>query len=323
MTPLTLIIIFVSATFFVLSVFFLLRWLLAGSQYQVSQRLRELTKDQEVKATDIPDIVRGDQLSQIPILNRLLQKLDVSERLQRVIGQANLTLSVGQLLLLMMIFGGLSLLLTARLGNLFLTVVCFFILGSLPLVYVFHHRGKRFKLFTEQFPDALDMMTNALRAGHAFVRALQLVATEAPDPVGMEFRKTFEEQNLGIPVKEALLNLTQRIDIVDLKLFATAVIIQRESGGNLTEMLTKISATIRARFKLLGQIKVLTAQGRFSGLILGSLPIGIALIVSTLNPDYISLLWTEPTGRIMIAIGLTMQILGFIIMQKIVKIKLE
>lgn len=323
MTPLTLIIIFVSATFFVLSVFFLLRWLLAGSQYQVSQRLRELTKDQEVKAADIPDILRGDQLSQIPLLNRLLQKLQVSERLQRVIGQANLTLSVGQLLLLMMIFGGLSLVLTARLGNLFLTVVCFFILGSLPLVHVFHQRRKRFKLFTEQFPDALDMMTNALRAGHAFARALQLVATEAPDPVGMEFRKTFEEQNLGIPVKEALINLTQRIDIVDLKLFATAVIIQRESGGNLTEMLSKISATIRARFKLLGQIKVLTAQGRFSGFILGSLPIGMALIVSTLNPDYISLLWVEPMGRFMIAIGLTMQILGFIIMQKIVKIKLD
>ncbi len=323
MTPLTLIIIFVSATLFVLSVFFLLRWLLAGSQYQVSQRLRELTKDQEVKAADIPDILRGDQLSQIPLLNRLLQKLQVSERLQRVIGQANLTLSVGQLLLLMMIFGGLSLVLTARLGNLFLTVVCFFILGSLPLVHVFHQRRKRFKLFTEQFPDALDMMTNALRAGHAFARALQLVATEAPDPVGMEFRKTFEEQNLGIPVKEALINLTQRIDIVDLKLFATAVIIQRESGGNLTEMLSKISATIRARFKLLGQIKVLTAQGRFSGFILGSLPIGMALIVSTLNPDYISLLWVEPMGRFMIAIGLTMQILGFIIMQKIVKIKLD
>jgi tight adherence protein B len=139
----------------------------------------------------------------------------------------------------------------------------------------------------------------------------------------MEFRKTFEEQNLGIPVKEALINLTQRIDIVDLKLFVTAVIIQRESGGNLTEMLRKISQTIRARFKLLGQIRVLTAQGRFSGLILGSLPIGMALIVSTMNPDYISLLWTEPMGRFMIAVAVIMKILGFIIMQKIVKIKLE
>jgi tight adherence protein B len=177
--------------------------------------------------------------------------------------------------------------------------------------------------FSEQFPDAIDMMTSALKAGHALGRAMQLVALEAPDPIKTEFRKTFEEQNLGLPVRESLLNLADRVDNVDLKLFVTAVIIQRESGGNLTEILTKISTTIRARFALLGQIKVYTAQGRFTAWVLGLLPLAIGVVVYMLNPEYISFHFTDPIGRVLLGFAVVLQIVGLLIVRRIVKMKVH
>jgi len=316
-----LITIFFAATFSALAIYSLLRWLFVG---KISQRLAEMTKDKRLRPPINPiNIIRDGHLSQIPLFNRWLQKLDVSERLQNLIDQANLSITVGQLVLFMLIVGGLGSLLSLQSSLPFIMMPCFLLFSSLPLVYVFYCRRKRLKLFMQQFPDALDMMVSTLRAGHAFGRALQMVATEAPDPIGMEFRKTFEEQNLGLPMKEALVNLTQRIGSVDLKLFVTAVLIQRESGGNLTEILTKISQTIRARFKLLGQIKVFTTQGRFSGFIIGSLPMGLGVIVFLLNPGYIMLLFREPLGRFMVAAALTLQTIGFFVIRKIVRIKIE
>jgi tight adherence protein B len=184
-------------------------------------------------------------------------------------------------------------------------------------------RKKRIRLFEQQFPDAIDMMSNAIRSGFTLGKAMQLVADETLDPISMEFRKTCEEINLGIPIRDALSNLTKRVDSVDLKLFVTALMIQRESGGNLTEILDKIGATIRARFKLMGQIKVFTAQGRLSGWILGTLPAALSLILFAINREYIMILFTNPIGRMMIAFGITMQIFGFIVIQRIVQIKVQ
>jgi tight adherence protein B len=166
-------------------------------------------------------------------------------------------------------------------------------------------------------------MRNAIRSGFGVVKALQLVAQEGPDPIGVEFRKTFEEINLGVSLRDALLNLSNRIDSVDLKLFVTAVLIQRESGGNLNEILEKISTTTRERFKLAGQIKVFTAQARFSGYILGLLPFGFGTMVFFINPDYILTLFQEPAGNLLLGISIVLQVVGFMTIRKIMKIKLQ
>src|SRR4030042_6530483 len=176
---------------------------------------------------------------------------------------------------------------------------------------------KRLKAFIREFPDALDMMTSAIRAGHALNQSLQLVGTEAPDPVGIEFKKTFEQYNLGLTLHDALYNLTERMNSLDLKLFVTAVLLQRETGGNLTEILETIGSTIRERFKLIGQIRTYTAQGRMSAWILGLLPIFFVLIISMLNPTYLQPLFKDPLGHFLIGIATFLQILGFVIIQKI------
>jgi tight adherence protein B len=223
----------------------------------------------------------------------------------------------------MVIFGMLGVMLTIIKGNLILTLMSFILLSCLPLFYVYSRKAKRLKLFILQFPDAIDMIISALKAGHAFNKAMQLVSSEAPDPVGIEFRKTFEENSLGLSIKEALNNLTQRVDSLDLKLFVMAVILQKETGGNLTEILDKISQTIRERFKLIGQIKAYTAQGRMSMWILGLLPLGFALIVSSINPDYLRPLFEEQLGKILLIAAVFLQIIGFIIIRKIIQIKLQ
>ena len=318
-----IVIVFVAVTLVTLAVLSMIRRYLFDKERNINKRLAAITKSRNTDAAETHQIVLDEHLSHIPLVHRWLQRVDVSRNLQRIIAQANMSISVSRVFLMMAIGGIAGFLFTARTGNPVVMAGVTFGLGGAPLFYILHRRKARVKMFEQQFPDTLDMMTSALRAGHGFTKAMQLVATEAPDPIGMEFRKTFEEQNLGLPMKEALLNLTERIASVDLKLFVTAVLIQRESGGNLTEVLIKIGETIRARFKLMGQVKALTAQGRFSSWVLGGLPVALGLIISILNPDYIMLLFKDPFGKIMITIALVMEIIGFMAIRKIVNVKLE
>lgn len=318
-----IIVVFVAVTLLVLTGMSMLRRYVVDKEQNVRKRLNAIQRLTLRHQPEVQQVVRDQQLSQIPLLHRWLERVNVSKKLQEIIAQANLSFTVSRLVLMMTIGAALALLLTVRSGNPVLIAGAMLGLGGGPLFHVLNRRKTRRRLFEQQFPDALDMMTSALRAGHGFTKALQLVAMEAPDPIGTEFRKTFEEQNLGLPMREALLNLTGRIPSVDVKLFVTAVIIQRESGGNLTEVLIKISETIRSRFKLMGQVKALTAQGRFSSWILGGLPIALAMIISILNPDYIMLLFNDAFGKIMVTIALTMEIIGFFVIRKIVNIKLE
>jgi tight adherence protein B len=315
--------IFISATLLILALYSYLQWMFQSAELKVSQRLKEFTKDKDLKSSDIPFVVRDDQLSQIPLLNRVLEKFHIARNLRRFIDQAGLSTKVGELLLMMLISGGLIQLTGLTLGSPILSVVLFLLGSAIPLLYVGHRRKTRLKQFTVQFPDALEMMTSALRAGHGFGRALQLVANETPDPVGTEFRKTFEEQKLGLPSRETLLNFTNRVDSVDLKLFATAVIIQRESGGDLTEVLMNISRTIRERFKLMGQIRIYTTQGRLTTWILGTLPIALALIISVFDSDYVMLLIEDPLGQMMLAAAVTLQLIGFYVIRKITHMKVQ
>jgi tight adherence protein B len=198
----------------------------------------------------------------------------------------------------------------------------FFLVGYLfPNIVLRMKKKLRLKKFEKQLPEALGLMARSLKAGHSFPSAMQLVADEMPNPIGLEFFKTFKEYNYGMDFNDVMMNLYRRNHLRDLKFFITAILIQRETGGNLVEILEKIAHLIRERFKLLNQVKALSAEGRLSGIILTVMPIGIALILFKLNPQYISLLWTHPTGKIMIGIALFFQILGMVTIKKIVTIK--
>jgi tight adherence protein B len=195
------------------------------------------------------------------------------------------------------------------------------LLATLPLCWLLMRRRRRLKQFAKQLPDALELVSRALRAGHSLASGFSLVAQEMKDPMAKEFNRVFEEQNLGIPLEVALDNLTDRIPNLDLRFFATAVILQRQTGGDLAEILDKIGYLVRERFKIWGQVQALTGEGRLSGIVLLALPPVLFLAVYRLNPDYVMPLFTDPMGRQMLAGGIIMQLLGAIVIKKIINIK--
>jgi tight adherence protein B len=193
--------------------------------------------------------------------------------------------------------------------------------GLLPLVWLIFRRRRRMKKFGKQLPDALELVARALRAGHSLAAGFNLVAGEMAAPISTEFQRVYEEQNLGISLDDALLNLTNRMPNLDLKFFATAVILQRQTGGDLAEILDKIGSLVRERFKIFGQVQALTGEGRLSGIVLLALPPMLFLAVYYLNPDYVMVLFTDPMGKKMLAGGVIMQLLGALVIRKIVNIK--
>jgi tight adherence protein B len=193
--------------------------------------------------------------------------------------------------------------------------------GSLPLAWLILRRRKRLRAFAKQLPDALELMARALRSGHSLAAGFHLVAEEMSEPISVEFNRVFEEQNLGIPMDEALLNMTNRVPNLDLKFFVTSVILQRQTGGDLAEILDKIGELIRERFKIWGQVQALTGEGRLSGIVLLALPPVLFLAVYRLNHDYVMVLFTDPMGKQMLAGGVILQILGALVIRKIVNIK--
>lgn len=311
--------VFVAALLCVLALHSAVRWRVLGPEKRVKERLAALDRGETEREGGA--ILRTDELSRIPLLDRILRNVEIARDLQSTISQSGVSVTAATLMLIMLVCGELALVISLLLGNPIVSAVSFLVFGSLPFLYILHRRAQRMRRFSEQFPDAIDMMTSALRAGHALGRAMQLVAMEAPDPIKTEFRKTFEEQNLGLPARESLLNLATRVDNVDLRLFVAAVIIQRESGGNLAEILTKISGTIRARFALLGQIRVYTAQARFTAWVLGVLPLAIAGIIYLVSPEYIKFLVQDPAGKALLGIAVFLQILGYFTIRRIVKMK--
>ncbi|MCA1560486.1 MAG: type II secretion system F family protein [Acidobacteria bacterium] len=192
---------------------------------------------------------------------------------------------------------------------------------SLPFIVLKVKRGRRLRAFEEQFPEGLDLISRALKAGHAFATGLKMVADELPEPVGPEFRKTFDEQNFGLPLKDALENLTYRIPILDVRFFATAVLIQRETGGNLSEILENLAHVVRERFKILRQVRVYTAHGRLTGYVLLALPAVLGIALSFINPEHMNMLFRERIGQMLLMTALVMQTIGFFWIKQVVKIE--
>jgi tight adherence protein B len=267
-------------------------------------------------------LLRDDLVSAIPALNKLLSKSAKVSSLQRYLSQAQLKVRAGKFLLISASIGAVLMLATTLLlRSLILPPIAFVIGASVPFLYASFMRARRFHAFEAKFPEAVELLARAVRAGHAFTTALELIATEMGEPIGGEFRKVFEEQKFGLPLRDALFNLTERVPLMDVKFFVTAILLQRETGGNLAEILDKLAYLIRERFKILRQVKVYTAQGRLTMGILMVIPPGLVAALSLISPAFMAPLLHDPTGHILIAIALTMQTIGFFLIRRIIDIK--
>jgi len=290
-------------------------------------RLQKRLSDALLHSAHTEDIeivlARNELMSEIPAVNRMLIRLQSALHLKRMLDQADLHITPSRLLMFSFMAGMLGALATSVISSIIpMMALAGIVTASLPLVHVWWRRRKRFNEFLEHLPDALDLISRALSAGHAFSEALHMVSTEMPDPIAMEFRKTYEEQNLGLSLKLALENLAQRMPLLDLRLCITAVLIQRETGGNLAEILEKVSYTIRERFRIMGDLKTLTTSSRMSAWLLCALPIFVAIAVTVMNPEYMSVLWKDQRGHYLIAAALFMQITGMLIVRKILNIRI-
>lgn len=290
-------------------------------------RLQKRLQDALLHSSHVEDVevvlARNELMSEIPWVNRTMVELQSALHLKRMLDQADLQITPSRLMMFSGMSGMLGALATSVLTYLIPVIVLVGLAtASIPLVHVWWKRKRRFDAFLEHLPDALDLMSRALSAGHAFSEALHMVSTEMPEPIATEFRKTYEEQNLGLSLKLALENLTERIPLLDLRMCITAVLIQRETGGNLAEILEKVAYTIRERFRIMGDLKTLTTSSRMSAWLLCALPIFVALMVTIMNPDYMSVLWRDPRGHYLIAAALFMQITGMLIVRKILNIQI-
>src|SRR6185436_2653339 len=289
----------------------------------LNERLAEAIRS-SAHSTDLEvQLAREELLSEIPWVNRSLLKLEITSRLKRIIDQADLNITVMRLVLFSGTAAALGFLaarmITISLG---LMILCGLIAGALPFLHVLTKRKKRLKKFLQLLPDALDLMSRGISAGHAFTEALQMVATEMPEPIATEFRKTYDEQNLGLSLKLALENLIQRVPLLDLRMTVTAIMIQRETGGNLSELLEKVAYTIRERFRIMEDLKTLTLSSRWSAWLLCGLPIFMAVYMTAMNPTYMEVMWRDPRGHNLLFIAAVMQILGMLMVNKIMKIKI-
>ncbi|MDT7541620.1 MAG: tight adherence protein [Acidobacteriota bacterium] len=291
------------------------------------QRLNQRLSEALMRSMDVADaevqLARSELMSEIPMMNRALMHVPIAARLRLMIDQADLQITVTRLLMFSLMAGMIAALAASVLTvSLALIIFVGLAAASVPVLHVWWMRRKRLNKFLEHLPDALELMSRALQAGHAFAESLHMISTEMPEPIATEFRKTYEEQNLGLSLKLALENLTQRIPLLDLRLCVTAIMIQRETGGNLAEILEKVAHTIRERFRIMEDLKTLTTSSRMSAWILCGLPIFVACTVTFMNPDYMSVLWKDPRGHNLIAIALGLQLTGMLVVRKILNIKI-
>lgn len=258
-------------------------------------------------------------------LTRMLTRLDLAKKLETQIQQAGLDWTVGRLVMLSVLgflAGGLFGLRFKILIFQWSSAIGFaLILGLAPYFYVVRKRARRLGAFEEQFPDALDFLARAMRAGHAFSVSLEMLADESPEPLGREFRQVFNEQNLGSPIEVALQNLAVRVPLLDVSFFVSAVMLQKETGGNLSEILTKLAYVIRERFQLKGQVKAASAHGRVTGLVLTIMPIILMFALLLVAPGYLQGMAKDPDGKWMILGAIIGQVLGFYFIRRIVNIK--
>jgi tight adherence protein B len=264
-------------------------------------------------------LVRDEMLSSVPALHRLLMKWTWSSRLRDFVAQAGMNTKPAKLLLMSAVIGLGSYLITKMSYPQFpVALLAAVIAAIIPFSVVAFRRRRRLRKFEEHFPEALDLLGRAVRAGHAFTTGLEMIAKESSEPVAGEFRATFEEQNFGLPLRDALLNMTERVPMVDVRFFVTALLIQKETGGNLAEILDGLARVIRDRFRIHREVKTRTAQGRLTAAILISLPPLMMLMLEVINPHYMRIMFDDPAGTMILGVAVTMQLVGSMLLWKII-----
>jgi tight adherence protein B len=310
-------------TFLVVVVLILGIWVFAsgeGAQEQVRKRMSAVHKAEKRGEVNIGlKLVRDEMMSSVPWLHRLMLQWSWSTKLQDYLMQSGWAIKPAKLLLMSAVLGlGSYLVSSYFLPHFYFSLPIAAAAAAIPFVVVTIKRQMRLRKFEEHFPEALDLLGRAVRAGHAFTTGLEMISKESPEPLAGEFRTTFEEQNFGLPLRDALLNLTERVPIIDVRFFVTALLIQKETGGNLAEILDGLARVIRDRFRIYREVRVRTAQGRLTAGILIALPIFMMLILSVLNPKYIGVLFTDPKGPFVLATAAAMQLVGSAILWKII-----
>lgn len=265
-------------------------------------------------------VLRQQLAGPVPALDQLVGRSRYGSTLARLTDQAGVKIGSGVIVLASLGCALLSFFMTA----LWYPVYAVISAGAalpLPLLYLRFRRARRWRQFEERFPEALDLLARAIRAGHGFTTAMSMVADDLEDPVGPEFRKTVDEHNFGLPLKDALNGLSERIPLLDVRFFATAVLTQRETGGNLSEILDNLARVVRERFKILRQVRVYTAHGRFTGYVLLALPAGLLCVLYFINPDHVQVLFSESVGRALLIGAVTMQAVGYVWIRRIIRIE--
>ena len=288
----------------------------------IKDRLATVQKAPERDPNEELALLRDEQLSQIPAFDTLLRRSARVSAVQEALVQAGMKLRAGNFLLLCVVCGVLAALATALYTRNASIAAAALIIGAfLPYSFVSYRRQKRFEKFEELFPEAIDTLARAVRAGHAFTTALEMISNEIADPLATEFRKLFEEQKFGMPVRDALMNLAERVPLVDVKFFVTAVMLQRETGGNLAEILDNLSYVIRERFKIQRQVRVHTAQGRHTMALHMAMPPTVVAILFVFSPEFVAPLFHDPIGHALLVASIALQTTGYFVIRKIIKIQ--
>ena len=315
--------VFLAGLFAVYALFLITSRSSDAKRARLNERLAEAIRASAHSSDVDVQLARQELMSEIPWMNRVLLKLEISTKIKQMIDQADSHVTVLRLVLFSLTAGVLGFLAVSMISDSYLLMLFFASIATvLPFAQIAAKRKKRLNKFLQLLPDALDLMSRGLSAGHAFTEALQMVSTEMPEPISMEFRKTYEEQNLGLSLKRALENLVQRVPLLDLRMCVTAVLIQRETGGNLSELLEKVAYTIRERFRILEDLNTLTTSSRMSAWVLCAMPAFIAAMVTYINPTYMAVLWREPTGHKMLMAASALQLTGMLVIRRIMQIKI-
>lgn len=301
-------------------------WMLASGEDQqnvVRRRIDAVRRADSRIAETPPDLflIRDEMLSSVPMLHRIMTQFSWSRELQKRIEQAGMTIKPAKVLLIGGVLGFATFLIAARfLHGLLLSAIIGILFALVPYFVIAFGRAQRMRRFEERFPEALDLLGRAVRAGHAFTTGLEMISMESSEPVASEFRKTFEEQNFGLPLRDVLMNLTERVPLMDVRFFVTALLVQKETGGNLAEILDELSRVIRERFRIYREVRVRTAQGRLTAMVLIAMPPSMMAILGVANPSYMRILFTDPIGPTLLTAAAAMQILGSVIIWRIIHI---
>ena len=291
---------------------------------RLDQRLRDVAMEVPAAGPAPADatVVKRTLEGPLPALDRVLARSAAGARLARLIDQSGVRTTPSAVAMISVVVAAVAAIATAWLvSQRFAAPLAALAAGVAPFAWLLHRRSARLKRFEEQFPEALDLLARAIRAGHAFQTALGMVADELPDPVGPEFKRTFEQQNYGLPLRDVLNEMAARTGILDVRFFVTAVLIQRDTGGNLSEILENLAHVVRERFKIRRQVRVHTAHGRFTGYVLLSLPAALAIALSFINPEHMQLLFRERMGQMMLLGAIVMQAIGYVWIRQVIKIE--